>query len=290
MAEYMSDIFSLTKIVIIDSLEETEFQTGYELERFIRTEFEEHGLAVPVERYSVQWPNQFEALVRRLTAEATGHGARPLLHVETHGDPIDGLIFSEGGSLPWGRVSEMLIELNRATRFNLVSFFAACYGAYFAGELWVNRPAPCFALLAPEDEVDPGELYRGFRRLYHELALTHDMGRAAKLLTRQELAKGRWLNRTAASWFPEVLLAVARQHGSEAGLRAMAARVMARREAHDLPSDCDMEQHVKNTALAYLRDIAFNRFFMVEDFPENADRFSAVKERVLREIIPLLGQ
>lgn len=286
----MPNSFALTKIVIIDSLEPREFQTGQLLETYIRGELAEQGLPLRVERHSVGWPDEFERVVHRLTTESAEHGEAPLLHVEMHGDPKDGLIFSEGGSMPWSRVSELLIDLNRATRFNLVGFFAACYGAHFGGELWVHRAAPCFGLLAPEDEVDPAELYQGFRRLYHELVVTLDMGQATALLAREKLSRGRWLNQTAATWFPQVLLALAKNHANAAELDAMALRVMARQDAQDLPKDIDMRTRVEDMALLYLRDLAFSRFFMVEDLPENAERFRAVKERAISEILPLVGK
>lgn len=231
----MPDIFKLTKIVVVDSLEPDEFQTGQLLEEYIRNELTEHGLPLRVERYSVCWPADFESVMRQLTIEAAERGEAPLLHVEMHGDPKDGLIFSEGGSMPWGRVKDLLTELNHATGFNLVSIFAACYGAHFAGELLIHRAAPCFGLLAPEDEVDPAEIYQGFRLLYHELAVTQDMGNAAGFLARQRLSKGRWLNRTAPIWFKDVLRAMVMTHASGDGLDAMAARAMARPEAKSLP-------------------------------------------------------
>lgn len=284
----MSDIISLTKLVIVDSLEENEFQTGQEIETFTRAEFSEYDLPLSVERHSVQYPDEFEEVLRVLTVEAE-HGQLPLLHVETHGDPKEGLGFSSGCTLPWGRVSELLVELNRATRFNLVSVFAACYGAYFAGQMWVHRPSPCFGLLAPEDQVAPDEIYGGFRRFYHELAITQDMGRAAASLAREKLTKGRWMNQTATVWLPKVLRATAEQHLSAAGLNAMAARALARPEAQDLPPDLDLTALTEARARRYLTETAFNRFFMVDSIPENAERFRHVQERLIEEILPLVG-
>jgi hypothetical protein len=286
----MSDVFRLTKIVIVDSLEPGEFQTGQLLEEYIRHEMTEYGLPLRVERYSVGWPADFESVMHKLSMEAAETGEAPLLHVEMHGDPKDGLIFSEGGSIPWDRVKDLLTEINHATGFNLVSIFAACYGAHFAGELFIHRAAPCFGLLAPEDKVYPEEIYQGFRLLYHELAVTRDMGHAAAFLARQKLSKGRWLNRTAPSWFKDVLRAMIMTHASRKGLDAMTERVMARPEAKDLPKGVDLRAHMEETALHYVRDLTFDRFFMVKEIPENAERFRAVKESVIRDLLPLVGR
>jgi hypothetical protein len=285
----MSDMITLSKLVIIDSLEANEFQTGQEIEIFARAEFSLHNLPLLVERHSVLWPADFEKILLNLTADAA-RGMFPILHVETHGDPKDGLEFASGSTMSWSRVSELLVDLNRATRFNLVCVFAACYGAYFAGQMWVHKPAPCFGLLAPEDTVDPGEIYRGFRVFYGELARTRDMGAAAALLAREKLTRGRWMNQTAPIWLPKVLRATAEHHLSAEGLKAMAARIKARAEAEDLPPELNLEPLSEETARRYLSETAFHRFFMVMDIPENADRFRSVQERVIREILPLVGQ
>lgn len=284
----MSDIFSLTKLVIVDSLESHEFQTGHEIETFARTLFADHGLPLQVERHSVSWPDEFQNVLDELVVEAKD-GARPLLHVEMHGDPLNGLEFASGGTMKWGQVSELLIDLNRATRFNLVCIFAACYGAYFATELWVNRPSPCFGLLAPEDEIDPGEIYRAFMCFYRELAVSQDMGKAAALVARDKLTKGRWMNQTAAGWLPKVLQATVEQHLSADGLRAMAARVSTRAGAEGATVKIEKLALVE-TARRHIGELAFDRFFMVADIPENAERFRLVRERVIKEILPLLGK
>lgn len=51
-----------------------------------------------------------------------------------------------------------------------------------------------------------------------------------------------------------------------------------------------MRAHMEAIALHYVRDLTFNRFFMVEEIPENAERFRAVKESVIHEILPLVGR
>lgn len=290
---HMSNIIALTKLVIVDSLEDNEFcrefQTGQEIEAFVRAEFAAYNLPLQVERRRVEFPDEFEKVVQDLIAEAE-HGARPMLHVEMHGDPTGGLEFSSGCTLGWDQVSDILVQLNRATRFNLVSVFAACYGAYFAGQMWVHRPAPCFGLLAPEDKVEPNEVYGGFRRFYHELAVTQDMGCAAALLAGEQLTTGRWMNQTASVWLPKVLRSTAEHYLSAAGLQAMAVRALARAEAQAIPISVDLVPFTEVTARKYITDTAFNRFFMVDDIPENSVRFRHVREKIIQEVLPLVGR
>jgi hypothetical protein len=116
------------------------------------------------------------------------------------------------------------------------------------------------------------------------------MGAAAALLAREKLTNGQWMNQTAPVWLPKVLRSTAEQYLSKEGLEAMATRIKARAEAQYLPAGLNLEPFSEATARRYVIDIAFNRFFMVEDIPENAERFRSVQERVIRDILPLVGR
>lgn len=301
--------FHVSKIVIVDSLGESEFQTGAEIEKFISQKFTEHRIPISVERYSVTWAGDFINLIAYLAEDAKYNF--PLLHIEMHGDPHEGLIFANNSYLRWEEVGKALAPLNLATRFNLVCIFSACYGAYFTKSLLVNYAAPCFALIAPEEEVDPGEIHRAFRTLYHHFAVSRDLGQAADLLAKEVPIPGGWFDITMSEWFYQVLRKFTKELASAAGIRQRAQKLT--KKLHALPVfglasvENDVRTHIKepNTkawTLAdmevlvllkthqYLSEVAFDRFFMVQSIPENKVRFAETKRSVLRDIVPLIGK
>jgi len=302
-------VFHVSKIVIIDSLDEEEFQTGVEIEKFIRYEFAEYRVPIDVERYSVSWAGEFIAIIERL-AQNTDYNF-PLLHIEMHGDENDGLIFANNSHLSWEEVGQALAPLNCATRFNLVCVFSACYGAYFTKSLLVNYAAPCFALIAPEKEVDPGEVHRAFRILYHNLAKFQDLGLAADILAKEVPIDGGWFDITMSEWFYQVLYAFALKNCSATAIKQRAASLTKR--LNSLPvfgltsADIEVRAHLKNPntftwtasdmeililvkTYQYLSNLTFERFFMIDALPENEYRFAETKQSVLRDIVPLIGK
>jgi hypothetical protein len=280
--------FHISKIVIIDSLEESEFQTGVEIEKVIRHEISTHNLDLPVRRYSVSWSGEFKMLIELLAKEPN---EIPLLHVEMHGDPIEGLIFANNSTLNWNEVNQALAPLNKVTRFNLVCVFSACYGAYFTEALYVNYASPCFALIAPEDELHPGELHYSFRKFYHNLAATRDLGVASALLKTEKTIQSEWFSARMDHWFSQVIEAYVRQEASVEAIhrRAKIVRLAALDLSPNVATLADMEMALLLKSHQYVKYIAFNRFFMTAEIPENIYRFSSINLHIIENIIPLLA-
>jgi len=281
--------FHVSKVVIIDSLDEHEFQTGELLETAIRHEFEEHNLPLSVERHSLTWAGEFEAIINLLAQEA--ESGYPILHIEMHGDKVDGLIFKNGSNLQWEEVTGILARLNRATKFNLVCVFAACYGAYFTHGFWVNYASPCLALIAPEEELSPDEVYRGFRTLYRNLAILKDMGKAADLLDKQAPIKGGWFQMRADIWFYEILRAYVLENATDEAItwRAMEFQAFRLELASDSITLKDAKSAIFSIIRKHISHLAFEKFFMIEEFPENSARFEEVRKKIAEDLLPLIG-
>lgn len=280
--------FRVSKVVIIDSLEDEEFQTGSLLESTMRHDFAEYALPLSVERYSITWSGEFEPLINYLASNvANGY---PIVHIEMHGDIDDGLIFKNGSNLSWEDVTRILARLNHATRFNLVCVFAACFGAYFTKGFWVNQASPCLAIIAPEEELGPEDVYRGYSTLYRNLAVSRDMGKAADLLNETCPISGGWFQARADIWFLEVLSGYVKQEANAeaVSLRANAYLTTLTSSGVRQATWSDAEMIVLLITHEHVSHLAFEKFFMTADFPENIERFAAVKKRLKEELLPLI--
>lgn len=186
--------FTYTKIVIIQSLEREEVETGKILFEFLASlGTDNESYDVPIEIISCGHAGQFLEILHQLTQDATA-GTIPLLHVECHGDPLDGLEFENSSTLSWESVSEALRPLNIASKFNLLAVFSACFGAHFLGQMEAIQPSPCWCLVAPTERVDVAEVMGGFRAFYSALFNDNDMGSAVRAISQCRLSHGRWLS------------------------------------------------------------------------------------------------
>jgi hypothetical protein len=82
----------------------------------------------PVIERKVSDRSELLRVMSELAEHATG-GLRPILHVDAHGSPKDGMLLAPSGDqVGWADVIELLQNLNVATGNNLVSVFALCFG------------------------------------------------------------------------------------------------------------------------------------------------------------------
>lgn len=93
-----------------------------------------------------------------IAASARG-GMLPLVHLDMHGSAEDGLLLSPSGErAAWQDVADRLRAINEATGNNLCVVSGACFSFNVVRELDINRTAPFYILLAPEDLITAGDL------------------------------------------------------------------------------------------------------------------------------------
>lgn len=277
--------FHLSRVVIVESLNPNEVKTGLETAHFVRSLDSAIAVGIPIEYHDCEGAHDFIALLKGLTADAFRTQNHPLLHVECHGDDDLGLQFRDKSLLSWPQLSDLLIELNKATRFNLVSVFSACYGAYFLSQMSTVDPAPCYAMLAPTDSVWPYELLGAFRAFYSELFHSMDAGRAMTKTSKLTLEQGDWMQLLAETWYEHVVVNYIQQHCTRREMKVRALRVAKTLRATGTTADM---HHVKQGLIKGNRESLtgkfFERYFMVDAVPENASRFVAVRGRIEKRV------
>lgn len=109
-------------------------------------------------------------LLEELALHASEHGMRPLLHFDMHGSKEEGLYISQSSEyIAWNELYANLQVLNKASGNNLVVIGAACFGLRSIMPIKLDKPAPFFVLLAPEEEVCVGFLEDNAVRFYRDL-------------------------------------------------------------------------------------------------------------------------
>ena len=230
----------------------------------------------------------FEALVNALTLDVKSTGRIPLLHVECHGDKSSGLEFTNGSQLPWPDLSRLLVTLNEATRFNLVSVFCACYGAHFMEELGRIHPAPLYAMIAPTEGVYPDEILSGFRTLYSELFSSPDASSAVRAIMKLHLAQGTWYVHRAELWYERVVTQYVETHCTKSEAKRRALSVYQKLRAQGVSADLGkLRRELTQFNRTNLLGKYFERYFMATAVPETLRRFSPVRLRIKQRLAEL---
>jgi hypothetical protein len=260
-----SSTFTLSKISIIESLPQNEVQTGVLLNDYI------NGLSLqdvpPTQLLRITSGQQLLQQLLSLERDAEA-GEIPLIHFETHGT-IDGkgLVTANLDIVSWTEISKILCRINLATRFNLIVFVAACNGGFFLDEMKAIEPSPCYALMAPTDEVDPGEVMRAARDFYRLLLTTAHATRAIASLENQPLQQGRWFAKWAESWYREVVIEYIRTHCTPKALKQRAREMNKHIKAQGSYVEMKtLKRQLINSTRTDLTGKYFERFFVLKAF------------------------
>ncbi|QZP30487.1 hypothetical protein [Pseudomonas sp. DR48] len=276
----MSSGISFSKIVIIQSLNADEVKTGSILYDYVSSLVEEHRHDIPVEIIDCQSSDEFTKVIDDLIVDARDD-VYPIVHIECHGHPQDGLDFSDGSDLSWEQVSVKTEQLNFATDFNLLLIFSACFGDYFSHTMGITKPAPCWCAIGPSLTVMPDEILYGLRAFYSEFLTNLDIGEAVKRLEGSVLLNGEWICRLTEEIFIEVCHFYL---ASSCTLEAGAQRIdeyLKGNQSLIVREIFEKKFREKNSQKLYEY---FDRYFLVGDNKANKSRFGYSLARVERLI------
>lgn len=272
--------FRFDKIVIVQSLEPNERQTGTEMAEFITNELSELNWQLPVEQVTCENFREFGSLLDRLEQEAS-QGIVPLLQIECHGDAETGLQFANGSEFSWEQLSDALRRINVASSFNLLAVVSACYGAHFLRQMGLVETSPCYAMISTTKEIRPSEIIGGFQTFYHALLGTKDLGQAVQSLAARPLSEGGWFAEPAEWWFGEVIRGYVQNHCSRRAVieRAKAINKRLREIGRQELAQRKMFEIIRNEHKELVLS-HFNIYFAVHQVPQSTLRFKSCFDQV----------
>lgn len=255
--------------------------TGKILANYVSTLDSFANQQIPLEIHDCPSADSLRYLLAKLMRESQEHSHSPILHFECHGSESgDGLILSNGEEMPWTELAPILADLNLSTEFNLQVFLAACNAFYFIEEMSAIRPSPVYAVIAPSDELNPGEVMRGTRIYYRTLFESGNAGLALQRLKKDNLNVGSWFGKTAEEWFEDVVVNYVVKHCSAKSI-AERAHTLYQTQASTAPRKSvgalkrGLHQEHKEFVQKYFRE-----YFLTATIPANLNRFAALLKRV----------
>lgn len=275
------------KLWVIESLRVKDLKTG---RRLVDGQLTQAQHAHPHLEVAYNTPAAKQELLNLLhhIRDEARKGIYPMLHFECHGNE-DGLGTADGDLIEWDELRKVCIEINHGCRLNLVVVLAACNGIYFMRTAEQLDRAPFWAVIGPETEVNEDDVESDFGAFYTKLFESLD-GSAAVLALNRGLSRAnrQYHFSSIEAIFLRAYVAYHRDHCTGEGLRKRTEellRVLMQDPNVRQKGEAWARQHVQGRLSKGDEEEGFNgiksRYFFLEDFPENADRFPASHNDVI---------
>lgn len=190
-------------LIIFDALSESEMHTGRRLEEDLLDYCGEIGRRGYCTYYKIKSKQMLIASLKMVLAECKAGVLYPVLHFECHGDPKGGLyVHASNEYVAWEELIRHIAEINQATRNNTGVVLAACYGFEISKFVNFSSPCPFNYVIAPQDELQAGQLQDVILGFYKVTVQTGDLQGGLVLLdSRFKLFHcGEWFYRTLATF------------------------------------------------------------------------------------------
>lgn len=165
----MKSIFRFNTLYVIESLPDSESQTGQILYKdIVRRSSERTGLH---HTKLMRLDNKASFIEGFKTIELYAKkGFHPFIHFEIHGsNQKNGLILKSGEIIYWNELASLTRQINIITNNNLVVSLATCYGAYFLAEIQILEAAPFCGCVATTGKLYEDEIIARFTIFFETL-------------------------------------------------------------------------------------------------------------------------
>lgn len=249
-----SDGHIFDKLWVIESLPARDLKTGTNLvENQLKSALQ---IQPELEVELVQPVSKAEMItVLHRIRDCSHKGQYPMIHFECHGCE-EGLGTASDELIKWDELREVLIEINRNCRLNLVIVIAACMGAHLIKVSTTLDGAAFWAIIGPEGEVGPLEIQINFGDFYKKYFETLNGDEAINVLNqRADRSERKYVFVSAAGIFARAYRAYNKNHCIGKG----------------------NQQKIEELQFEKLR----KRFFFINEYPENDARFAFSREQII---------
>ena len=276
---------TFNKLWVIESLPDGELKTGKNL---VENQLENAKKMHPDLEIAFEQPvtkAELFDILDKIKNEAS-KGSYPMIHFECHGCE-DGLGMASGELVEWDELREHFIEINYSCQLNLMIVVAACNGAHLIKVSTKLDAAPFWAIIGPEVEVPAGDIQDNFGEFYKSFFTNLDSGKAISVLNQGKSRSERQYHfLSAVGLFSRAYLKYYKSHcigkGKKERIEALTSQAM---------QNPDVKRHGVNWARKQIKkglaaeDQHFkkikNRFFFLERYPENRNRFMISREEII---------
>jgi len=273
------------KIWIIESLGKSDLKSGAMLAADLHTYFSSNSNNLDIEHKSVRTKTDILNLLKEIQLDTKAANCYPVLHFECHGCP-EGLITSSNELVTWESLREILIDINIACRLHLLVTLAACNGIHLMKTATKLDRAPFWAIVGSDREITHHEALKGFAAFYYSL-LNNSNGDAAidELNRATENPETIFFFKSSLGLFATAYRKYEEEFCGGQGLQKRLNVLLS--EALKSPT---VKAKGVNWARRYIKntirsenpfEAQRDRFFMLDLYPENADRFAITRDEIM---------
>jgi hypothetical protein len=248
-------------------------KTGHDLQEFLDPHAKQAGVNLGF--IDVSTAEDAVAALWTIVDDCRRRGAGPVLHLETHADTI-GIRGPDDQRVEWRTLIEPLTELNRLSKMNLLVTVAACSGLNLVRALLPGQPFPVWAVFGPDTQVLPSDVLAGFKAFYLTLLTKLDLNAAIAALKAADRSWPDAWKFQNAELFLAYMFGVYLDNEAKPGARNdHVEKLVAELRANGITDSAALESFVRASvddeagAFTHIK----KRSLMLDEFPENADRF-----------------
>ncbi len=214
----------------------------------------------------------------------TSRDSLPILHFEVHGsDKCDGLYLKNNEFISWNDLKKPLTAINIASGNNLMITMAICNGAHIARVLNPTERAICWGFFGPLKPV-PSLAAISFRPFYSTLLSSSNGDEAMKAFNEDLANESIQFKFMPSILFFKLVLCAYNDNFIKAKQRKEHVRYLYDQVKasglRKIPTYGDIKKMLKRFDRPIFEKFK-NRFFMIDLYPENRDRFNIKYEDVL---------
>jgi hypothetical protein len=275
--------FKFNKIYVIESLGKDEQKTGKELyDDIIRWRQMSSNNKFQCEYKSINNKIEYKTLIAEIEKECK-NGIFPILHFELHGfSDKSGLALNSNEPITYLELTEDLSKINTIIGNNLFLTLAVCHGAYLIGAIKIHNPAPYLSFIGSFETINDGDILYRYSEFYNEFLMNFNLFSSLKIFFEaNQIEANKFSFIDTEETFRTIYKDYIIENTSKEGIKKRIddsiaennfnfSRQQKRRFSRDF------EKQVNQTKQKYYsehKDI----FFMIEDFPQNEERFKLPK-------------
>jgi hypothetical protein len=276
------------KIWVIESLRPNDRKTGTILYEDVLLHQEQSNPDLSIELVAPATKDEFLESLQKIEEQAS-LGQFPMVHLECHGCK-EGLQMSNLELVSWKDLRDSLIRINIACRLNLVLVVGACNGIHLIKVSTKLDRAPFWAVIGPERKINEGEIERDFGAFYRKFFESLNGDAAMDALNSGVAGPDRTYHfRTSVGLFMRAYIAYHTKYRMGKGKRSRIEKLVteAMKERSTAQKGVNwVRRNIKHTLAKEEQHFHKfkNRFFLIDKYPENAQRFSITYVDVLASL------
>ncbi|VVS95375.1 hypothetical protein [Desulfoluna spongiiphila] len=274
------------KIWIIESLRPGDLETGKSLYNEVLLPVAQRESSLKISLECPTNKSEFFEILNKIKNEANS-GLYPIIHFECHGSE-NGLQLTSGEIVEWDHLRKFLIQINIASHLNTVIVVAACNGIHLINVSMKMDRAPFWAVIGPTEEISQNLIDRDFKAFYTTFFETLSGDEAVKALNANSPNGKRLYHfRSAPALFIRAFKQFYKTQCIGKGkkkrienLLTMSLTIPKIQQNGITWARNQIKTSLKDEDYSNIRD----RYFMIDLYPENSDRFDINFNNIIEQI------